>query len=149
MRAKVKSIMCASPKSCSPDATIREAAEMMAQCDCGAIPVVKSDGANQAVGIITDRDIACRAIAQGLGPDTLVQECMSSPLATINIDDSVADCCDQMERFKVRRLLVLDQEGELCGLVSQADIALHLSKTKTAEVVREVSQPSEQSSQVT
>ena len=149
MRATVKSIMCASPKSCSPEATIREAAEMMDQCDCGAIPVVKSDGANQAVGIITDRDIACRAIAKGLGPDTLVRDSMSSPLATINMDDSVADCCDQMERFKVRRLLVLDQEGELCGIVSQADIALHLSKTKTAEVVREVSQPSEQSSQVT
>ncbi|MCC6493309.1 MAG: CBS domain-containing protein [Pirellulales bacterium] len=146
MKAKVSSIMCASPRSCAPDATLQEAAQLMDQCDCGAIPVVKTDGAKQAVGIITDRDIACRAVARGKGPETQVRECMSSPLATIGADDSVEDCCNQMERFKVRRLLVLDADGELCGIVSQADIALHLSKNKTAEVVREVSQPTEESS---
>ncbi|RIK79490.1 MAG: CBS domain-containing protein [Planctomycetota bacterium] len=146
MKAKVRSIMCANPTSCAPDATIQQAAQLMEQCDCGAIPVVKTDGARQAVGVITDRDIACRAVARGMGPDTQVRECMSSPLATIGVDDSVEECCQQMERFKVRRLLVLDEEGELCGIVSQADIALHLSKNKTAEVVREISEPSTQSS---
>jgi CBS domain-containing protein len=144
MKAKVKSIMCPNPQSCPPDATIQEAARLMEQCDCGAIPVVKADGSNQAVGIITDRDIACRAVAHGHGPDTKVHECMSSPLATIGANDSVNDCCDQMERFKVRRLLVLDDDGHLCGIVSQADIALHLSKNATGELVREVSQPSDE-----
>jgi len=98
------------------------------------------------VGIITDRDIACRAVAEGEDPSqTKVSECMSSGLATVNGEDSIKDCCEAMERAQVRRLLVLDGEGELCGIVSQADIALHLSKNKIAEVVKEVSQPAQSS----
>jgi len=98
------------------------------------------------VGIITDRDIACRAVAEGEDPSqTKVSECMSSGLATVNEEDSIKDCCEAMERAQVRRLLVLDGEGELCGIVSQADIALHLSKNKIAEVVKEVSQPAQSS----
>jgi predicted transcriptional regulator len=81
-------------------------------------------------------------VAQGKDTaQTKVRDCMSSGLATVNEDDSIEDCCEAMERSQVRRLLVLDAEGELCGIVSQADIALHLSKNKIAEVVKEVSQP--------
>jgi CBS domain-containing protein len=140
--------MSTNPKSCSPEASIQEAAQMMDECNCGAIPVVESGSVRKAVGVITDRDIACRAVARGQGPDAKVRDCMSSPLATIGQDDSVEDCCNEMERSKVRRLLVLDEEGELCGVVSQADVALHLSKNKIAEVVKEVSQPTRQSSAV-
>jgi CBS domain-containing protein len=121
----------------------------MERCDCGAIPVVTADGARRAVAIITDRDIACRAVAKGKSPtDTKVSECMSSGLATIGADDSVGECCQAMERSQVRRLLVLDADGELAGIVSQADIALHLSKNKIAEVVKEVSQPGQPSQAV-
>jgi CBS domain-containing protein len=146
MKAKVKTLMTTNPHSCSPDATLREAARMMAECDCGAIPVMESDGARRVIGIITDRDIACRAVAQGKDPSqTKVSECMSRGLATANEDDDIKDCCEAMERAQVRRLLVLDADGELCGIVSQADIALHLSKNKIAEVVKEVSQPAQAS----
>jgi CBS domain-containing protein len=148
MKAKVKDIMCANPKSCSPDATLQEAAQMMAECDCGAIPVVEGDGARRAIGVITDRDIACRAVAKGLPPDTHVREVMSSRLSTIGEEDSVEDCCNQMERAQLRRLMVVNGEGELCGVVSQADIALHLSRNKIAEVVKEVSQPSKEPSAI-
>jgi CBS domain-containing protein len=140
--------MCASPKSCSPDATLQEAAQMMAECDCGAIPVVEGGATNRAIGVVTDRDIACRATAKGLPPDTRVRQVMSSRLSTIGEDDSVEDCCNQMERAQLRRLLVVNGEGELCGVVSQADIALHLSRNKIAEVVKEVSQPSRESSAI-
>jgi CBS domain-containing protein len=148
MKAKVKDIMCANPKFCSPHATLQEAARMMAECDCGAIPVVEGDGTRRAVGVITDRDIACRAVAEGLSPDTHVREVMSSRLSTIGEDDGVEDCCNQMERAQLRRLMVVNGEGELCGIVSQADIALHLSRNKIAEVVKEVSQPSKESSAI-
>lgn len=141
MKAKIKDLMSGNPQSCTPDATIQEAAQMMEDSDCGAIPVVQTNGARRAVGIITDRDIACRAVARGLGADTKVSECMSRGLATISLDSSVEECCNAMERSKVRRMLVLDDEGELCGIVSQADVALHLSRNKIAEVVREVSLP--------
>jgi CBS domain-containing protein len=148
MKAKVKDIMCANPKSCSPHATLHEAAQMMAECDCGAIPVVESDGTHRAIGVITDRDIACRAVAKGLSPETHVHQVMSSRLSTIGEDDSVEDCCNQMERAQLRRLMVVNGDGELCGVVSQADIALHLSGKKIAEVVKEVSQPSKESSAI-
>jgi len=148
MKTKVKNIMCATPQFCSPEATLQDVAQLMDRCDCGAIPVVQGDGARKVVGVITDRDIACRAVAHGNGPETRVRDIMSSPLATIGEDDSVEECCHEMERAKVRRLMVLDGDGELCGVVSQADVALHLSKNKIAEVVKEVSQPTRESSSI-
>ena len=144
MKSKVKNIMSANPQSCTPDASIQEAATLMDQSDCGAIPVVETNGARRAVGIVTDRDIACRAVAMGKGPDTKVSECMSRGLATVGLDSSVEECCSAMEKSKVRRMLVLDADGELCGIVSQADVAIHLSRNKIAEVVKEVSQPAEE-----
>ena len=148
MKSKAKEIMCRSPQCCKPDATIQEAAKMMSQCDCGAIPVIESDGAKKAVGMLTDRDIACRAVALGKGPNTKVRECMSTPIAAIGEDASARECCEAMEQKKVRRLLVTDSNGELCGIISQADIALHLSKALAGEVVREVSEPIEEDSLV-
>jgi CBS domain-containing protein len=121
---------------------------MMDSCDCGAIPVIQQGEKRKAVGVITDRDIALRAVAEGKGPETTVRECMSSPLAVVGADSSVGECCDIMERSKVRRLMVVDSDGELCGVISQADIAIHLSKVKTAEVVKEISEPSEEPSLV-
>ena len=148
MKSRAKDIMCNSPQCCSPDDTIQDAAKMMNRCDCGAIPVIEQGEKRKAVGVITDRDIAVRAVAEGKGPDTSVRECMSSPLAVVGADSSVQECCDIMERSKVRRLMVVDSDGELCGVIAQADIALHLSKTKTAEVVKEISEPSDDSSMV-
>jgi CBS domain-containing protein len=143
MKSKAKDIMCRQPQCCTPEDTIQDAARMMEQCDCGAIPVLEGDSVKKAVGIITDRDIACRAIALGRGPQTKVRECMTTPVAAVGEDSTVGECCDTMERAKVRRLLVTDSEGELCGIISQADIALRLSKNLTAEVVKEVSKPAE------
>lgn len=148
MKARARDIMCQSPQCCSPDDTIRKAAQLMSRCDCGAIPVIEAGEKRKAVGVITDRDIAVRAVAEGKGPDTLVRECMSSPLAVVGEDSSAQECCDIMERSKIRRLMVVDSEGELCGVISQADIALHLSKAKTAEVVKEISEPTDDSSLV-
>jgi CBS domain-containing protein len=148
MNAQARDIMCDSPQCCGPDDMLEDAAKMMDHCDCGAIPVIEQGDQRKAVGVITDRDIAVRAVARGKGPDTTVRECMSSPLAVVGADSSVEECCDIMERSKVRRLMVVDTEGELCGVISQADIAIHLSKVKTAEVVREISEPCEEASLV-
>jgi CBS domain-containing protein len=144
MKARVRDIMCESPQCCTSDMSIQNAAKLMERCDCGAIPVIEEGEKRKAVGVITDRDIALRAIAAGKGPDTMVRECMSTPLAVIGADSSVEECCEIMERSKVRRLMVVDSDGELSGIVSQADIALHLSKAKIAEVVKEISEPTEE-----
>jgi CBS domain-containing protein len=121
---------------------------MMDECHCGAIPVIQDNGVRKAVGVITDRDIAVRAVAKGKGPETKVGDCLSSPLAVIGADSTAEDCCLMMERAKVRRLMVVDSDGELCGIISQADIALHLSRAQIAEVVKEVSEPTEEPSMV-
>jgi CBS domain-containing protein len=138
----INDIMCNEPTCCTPETSIREAAQMMCDCDCGAIPVVEATSGSKPIGIITDRDIACRAVARGLSSATTrVGDCMTSPLATISTKASVDECCRVMEERQVRRLLAVDAKGRIAGIVSQADIALHLPSRKTAEVVREISQP--------
>jgi CBS domain-containing protein len=146
---QVQEIMSADPKCCTPDTSLQDAARMMVACDCGAIPVVESADHTRPVGIITDRDIACRAVAEAKNPlDTAVADCMSPHLATMPPDATVEECCEMMEKMRVRRLLVTDRQGRLCGIVSQADVALHLPEHQTAEVVKQVSQPTEEPSAV-
>src|SRR5262249_55546590 len=131
-----------SPACCTPETGLQEVAMMFVEHDCGAVPVVESEGSKRPVGIITDRDIACRAIAAGKNVLALTAEdCMSSPCVAVSADASLDDCCDAMEEYKVRRILVVDEVGECCGIISQADIAVRGKEKKAAEVVREVSQP--------
>jgi CBS domain-containing protein len=139
---QVRDVMSFQPHCCTPETNLRDAAQVMCESDCGAIPVVDADDRKKPVGIITDRDIACRAVAKGRDPaKPTVGDCMSSRLATIHQDSSIEDCCAEMEEFKVRRLLVVDDNDRLCGIVSQADIALRMGEHESAEVVREISQP--------
>jgi CBS domain-containing protein len=141
---KLKDIMSTDPQCCTPSTTIQEAAQMMVDCDCGAIPVIEDQNGSKPIGIITDRDIACRAVAASLDPArTTVGQCMSTQLATVAADTSIQESCRIMEERQVRRLLAVDREGRILGIVAQADIALNLPARKTAEVVKEVSQPSE------
>jgi CBS domain-containing protein len=144
---QVNHVMCFNPATCTPETSLQDAALMMCECDCGAIPVVDANNRKHAVGVITDRDIVCRVIAQGRDvTQTKVGDCMSRPLATIHEDSDIADCCEAMETARVRRLLVVDDDGNLCGVVSQADLALRLQPDDTAEVVREVSRPTREAS---
>jgi CBS domain-containing protein len=146
---QVRDIMSFHPHCCTPDTSLRDAAQLMCDCDCGAIPVVENGDRERPVGIITDRDIACRAVAKGKDPmTTTVRECMSTHLSTVNENCSIEDCCNAMERSKIRRMLVTNDKGLLCGIVSQADIALRMAEEQAAELVREVSQPTEEPSLV-
>jgi CBS-domain-containing membrane protein len=96
----------------------------MCDFDCGEIPVVDGRDTMRPVGVITDRDIACRAVAANKNvATTTVSECMTSPCVSIGPDASLDACCAVMERYQIRRVLVTDQEGRCCGIVSQADIA--------------------------
>ena len=139
---KVKDVMTANPACCTPDTSLREVAEIFVDRDCGAVPVVESLESMKPLGIITDRDIACRAIAKGKNAlDLKARDCMSSPSVTVREDASLDDCIEAMESNRVRRIVVVDEFGRCCGIVSQADIALHGSKKATAEIVKEVSAP--------
>jgi len=112
----------------------------MCDNDCGEIPVV--DENERPMGVITDRDIACRVVAEGRDPSrTRVREVMSTPVVTARPQMAVEDVCRLMEENQVRRVPVVDDEGVCCGIVAQADIALNAPEHETAEVVRDISQP--------
>ena len=137
---KVKDIMTSDPACCTPDTGLKDVARMMVENDCGEIPIVESEESQRPIGVITDRDIACRAVARGLNPlDLTAKDCMTSPCVTVTPETSVEECCQTMEEHQIRRVPVVDASGACCGIVAQADIARNASKRDTAEVVKEVS----------
>jgi CBS domain-containing protein len=138
---RVQDIMTSDPACCRPDSSIVEAAKLMAEKDCGALPVVDEAGA--PVGVVTDRDICCRGVAEGKSGETEVSEVMSSDVLTVAPEDEISACCDRMEERQVRRAVVTDGNGKCCGMVAQADIAREADSAETAELVRDVSEPRE------
>ena len=139
---RVKEVMTADPACCVPETALQEVAQMMVDHDCGEIPVVENKKTNLPIGVITDRDIVCRSVARGFNPlDLAVGDCMSTPCVTVTPDMSVEECSRIMEENKIRRVPVVDAAGSCCGIVALADLALHAKRSVTAEVVKEVSEP--------
>ena len=120
----VGEVMTAQVRVVRPEQTIRDAAILMADLDAGALPVVV-DG--KLIGMLTDRDIAVRAVAMGKGPDTPVSEAMSGPVRCCYVDDDCAAVASVMAEERVRRLPVLDREERLVGIVSLGDISTRYS----------------------
>lgn len=136
---QVQDIMSANPACCTPSSTIEQAAQLMAAHDCGEIPVLDERGC--PMGVVTDRDIACRAVAQGRSPQTRVMDVMSVPAITVSRQTSVEECCEIMEDNQIRRVPVVDSQGVCCGMVAQADLAIRGSEEMAGELVRDVSRP--------
>lgn len=139
---QVKDIMSKNPACCTSDTNLQEVAMLMVEHDCGQIPVVEHKQSMKLVGVVTDRDITCRTVAEGRNPlEMTAGDCMTTPCVTVTTETSVEECCDVMEGSQVRRVPVLDGTGRCCGIVAQADIAQHGSKQEAAKVVIGVSQP--------
>lgn len=138
---KAKDFMTRNPECCTPDTMLQEVARLMVECDCGCIPVVDDTTNRRLIGVITDRDITCRAVSRGINPlDLTARDCMTPNCVTVKEDTSLGDICDVLEEHKIRRVCVTDQLGRLTGIIAQADIAECASKRKAGEVVRVVSQ---------
>jgi len=145
---QVRDIMTQQVASCAPDTDLREVAATMVKCDCGAIPVVDPQ-TRKAIGVVTDRDIVARAVAAGQNPIGMkVDEVMTMPITAVGPETSLEDCLAQMEESQVRRMLVVDDQGRLCGIVSQADIARSAPEHETAELVKDVSKPTGRASEI-
>lgn len=139
---RVQDVMTREVVCCTPDESLQSVAQKMVETDCGAIPVVESESTRRVIGIITDRDLVCRAIAMGMNPLELsARDGMTEPCTTISPEADLSECCDIMERLQIRRVPVVDETGNCCGIVAQADIAQRAGEHETAEVVREISQP--------
>jgi CBS domain-containing protein len=117
---QVNEAMTNDVKIASPNETIRDAARLMAQIDAGVLPVGQND---RLVGMITDRDIAIRAVAADKGPQTPIRDIMSKEVLYCFEDDDVDDVVQNMADIKVRRLPVLNHEKRLVGILSLGDIA--------------------------
>ena len=145
---KVNQVMTAKPACCGPETRLQEVAHLMVAHDCGEIPVV--DAAGKPLGVITDRDVVVRTVAQGLNPlEKKARDVMTTPCLTVSEDASLDECTDRMEEHQVRRMLVVDGSGCVCGIVAQADVALNAGKKDTAELVKDVSKPGSRREPVT
>jgi CBS domain-containing protein len=139
---QVKDVMTATPACCTANASLQEVANLMVENDCGAIPVVDSEDSKRPVGLITDRDIVCRVVAEGLNPlELTANDCMTSDVLTVTEQSSFEECCRLMEEKQVRRVPVVDENGACVGIVALADVAREGRKTTAGEVVKEVSNP--------
>lgn len=133
--------MTENPACCTPATTLDEVARLMREYDCGEIPVI--DPAGQPIGVVTDRDIVCRVVADGKNPMAYPAEiCMSHPVAAVPLDAPLAEVMATMEQSQVRRVPVIDERGRCVGIISQADVLWTSGKRHVAELVREVSRDS-------
>jgi CBS domain-containing protein len=131
-------VMTADPTRCSATTTLDDIAKLMRQFDCGEIPIV--DTADRPIGVVTDRDIVCRVVAQGQNPSAhTADQGMTSPVVTVRADASIEDVVSTMERHQIRRVLVVDDDGCCADIIAQADMALATRPVAVGNLVREVS----------
>ena len=141
---KISEVMTRDVETVQPDQTAQEAASFMLRADAGSIPVAEGD---RLIGMITDRDIAVRGVAQGHGPDTPVRELMTSGLVCARIDDDVEEVANRMSEAQVRRLPVIDESERLVGIVSLGDLSRKTDDETAHEALEGVSAPGGQHQQ--
>ncbi|MGH2995560.1 MAG: CBS domain-containing protein [Gaiellaceae bacterium] len=133
---QIRDVMTENPASCEPQASVEEAAKVMAREDVGPIPVVDGE---RLVGLVTDRDLVVRVLAQGRDPQvTTVGEVASTDLVTLSPEQDLGEALQLLARHQVRRLPVVEG-GKLVGIVAQADVARHGDDARTGEVVEQIS----------
>ena len=144
---KAQDIMAKNPRSVTPETSVREAAQLMKSEDVGMLPVVRA-GSKNIVGIVTDRDIAIRHVAAGhTSGECPVSEAMSSNVKTCRTTDSVDEVMKVMGKEQVRRIPIVDDRGELVGIVAQADIAREADDKKAERTIEKISEPASRHSQ--
>ncbi len=142
---KARDLMTPNPDVVTPDEPVTRAAQMMRDRDIGIVPVVEDRSTMRLRGVITDRDIAIRHVAENHDKSCRVgDEVSSEPLATVQPDADVKDVMNVMKREQVRRVPVVEGDNRLVGIIAQADIAQRgPGEKELGRVVEEVSQPGE------
>jgi CBS domain-containing protein len=141
-------IMTRNPQVVTPDTTLAEAARVMRDLDVGIVPVVQDEASSYLAGVVTDRDIAIRAVAEGKNTKSArVRDVMTEGVATCTESDAIYDLFDVMKREQVRRIPITDDEGRLVGIVAQADLAVDYAgldpdrEVEVEEVIERISEP--------
>jgi CBS domain-containing protein len=141
---KVSEVMTRNVQTVSPDQTAKEAAEFMLSAEAGSIPVCEGD---RLVGMITDRDIAVRGVAQGKGADCSVRDLMSENIICAHEEDDADQIAHRMSEEQVRRLPVLDANNRMVGIVSLGDLSRETSGEAAHQALEGVSAPGGQHQQ--
>ena len=133
---KIRDVMTRSVETVRPDQSAQEAASFMLRAEAGSIPVCEDD---RVIGMITDRDIAVRGIAEGRGPDCSVRDLMSEQVICAREDDSIQDVAQRMIQAQVRRLPVVNDQEKLVGIVSLGDLSRETTGQAASQALEGVS----------
>jgi CBS domain-containing protein len=138
---KCSEVMTKNPVCCLPGDLAIKAARLMQSGNIGSIPVIENERARNLVGIVTDRDLALKILAEGrAATSTTVEEVMTRTVVTCHINDSLQKALDAMSEHQLRRIPVVDDDFKIAGIIAQADVATRVDQPeKTAEVVKEIS----------
>jgi CBS domain-containing protein len=133
--------MTDNPVCCLPNDSVSQVARVMRREHIGPVPVVSSDQTREIIGIVTDRDLAIKVVAEGRDPNrTTVGDVMTHTIFVCRDDDDVSSAIAAMEEYQIRRVPVIDLGGRLVGIISQADVATRFNEREiTAEMVEEIS----------
>lgn len=134
---QIRDLMTTNPRSVSKGDSVSDAARVMRDEDAGAVPIVDGE---RLVGVLTDRDIAIRLVAEGKDPQsTTVEQIASQELVTVDPQQDLDEALRLMAQHQVRRLPVVEEDGKLVGIVAQADVARRADAKRTGEVVEDIS----------
>ena len=138
---KCSDVMTSDLTCCTPGDTVHVVALSMKSHDVGAMPVIDSHEKKHLIGIVTDRDLALKVVAEGLDPrKTKVEDIMSRKMVVCKTDDDWQIALDAMAKYQLRRIPLIDGLGRLAGIIAQADVATRIEKPEaTAKVVEEIS----------
>lgn len=134
---RVRDAMTPNPVCCEPGSPLRDVALLMLDHDCAAVPVVRS---GDVIGIVTDRDITCRAVAHGWNTaEVPAAAVMSTPLVAVHPEESLEDAIQVMRENHVHHLPVIDENGRLLGIVAQSDLGRRISNRELGQLARDTS----------
>lgn len=143
---KCNEVMTNNPVCCLPNDMVVKAAKLMKSGNVGSVPVIENEETRKMVGIITDRDLAMKVVAEGKDPkSTKVAAVMTAKVVSCQSEDDLQKAMDSMSKHQLRRIPIIEKDGRILGIISQADIATRVDKpNKTAAMVKEISQPKTQ-----
>jgi CBS domain-containing protein len=139
---KCNEVMTKKTVCCLPDDLVTEAAELMKKEHVGSIPIIEDEQSRKLVGIVTDRDLTIRIVAEGLdAKSTKIESIMTRNVVTCSAEDDLQKVVDAMSKYQLRRIPVVDDDNKILGIIAQADVAMHFDHPKrTAAMVKEISQ---------
>jgi len=139
---KCNEVMTKDPVCCLPNEMVSQAADLMKSKQVGSIPVIENEQTKKLVGIVTDRDLALKIVAEGLDAKTTkVETVMTRKVVTCHAEDDLQKALDAMSENQLRRIPIVDDDNKVVGIIAQADVATRVDQPKkTAEMVKEISQ---------